>query len=483
MAIPNIYCPHYRGTGVPQIYELVNGISLNQIGSDLAGTLETFFNEDSMTNHIIEFKGKRYYWHRTEIKEENEGGAGTWGVAHTVGSPSNEIKSGLYTCLRNGVLNLIGLASAGGGFTAAVRFDGTTWTNISLATGSPIRAGAAIVFNNKLYWAVWNTIYVYDPVVDSIATVSGTGGSFATVCKDFAIVNGNLFVAGYNNSSSSGALQEAKLWMLEDTGFTLKHSFTGLNNDFSGSVHGRPLLFTHDNSGLVFICTGEDGVGGSLGDQAYHIQKPGTGSQVVTDITTSVIPSQFRVGGAEVVAGSRYYLFTDTQNSASPTSPDFYIWRLASSTSGNYGFYTWQGIASELSYQGIGPSYQFQVPDVKGGGQERISAGANATSTNKVYAEMETPVISSTQGAMDVSFRVYGTDTGLDGRVYFSPVDETPSTQATIIAVSGGSTSVASNVISNITADDGATLYTFTWTANTDGVTNGIPVTLVMDLT
>jgi hypothetical protein len=96
---------------------------------------------------------------------------------------------------------------------------------------------------------------------------------------------------------------------------------------------------------------------------------------------------------------------------------------------------------------------------------------------------MENPVISSTMGAMDVSFRVYGTDTGLDGRVYLSLNQETPDTQITILSVSGGSASVASNVISNITADGGATLYTFTWAAASDGVTDGVPVTLVMDLT
>jgi hypothetical protein len=486
MAIPNTYWLN-RGaftnaSGTPSVFELVNGTQLSLIGDeDIGDGLEGNFPESIHTNRILEFKGKRYLWHKEFIKEENEGGTGNWGIVHTTNASANtDLSSGLFTVLRNGVLNMVGMAH-GGSFRVAFRFDGTTWTNITGLSGGTIRSGKALTFNNKLYWDVYDATFVYDPVDDSLASL-GFNGSFNTVCRDYCVLNNELFAAGYNEGSGSN--QEARLWKLEDTGWEVAHIFSSspdINMHFAAE-YNTPILFTPDNQNLVLIISGETSVG-VAGDQAALIQNPGTGSQVVTDITDPIIPSDFRPGGANAVNGARYILFTDTQNSSVPTSPDFYIWRLAVHNSGNWGFYQYTDTSTELTYLGIGPSFQYVGPHIKQGGQGRISAGANATSTNKVYAAMENPVISSTMGAMDVSFRVYGTDTGLDGRVYLSLNQETPDTQITILSVSGGSASVASNVISNITADGGATLYTFTWAAASDGVTDGVPVTLVMDLT
>ena len=485
MAIPNTYWWH-RGaylsaSGTPAVYELVNGSSLSLIGdSDIGDGLEAGFIQDvGATNRICEYKGKRYLWHENFIKEENEGGTGNWGTVHTTSQPAGaSTNSGLFTVILNGDPIMVGMS--GLSIRCALRFDGTTFTNIVPGGGTTIRAGTATVFNNKIYWNVYNQVWTYDPVDDSIA-VFGMGGSFSTITRDFAVVNNRLFLAGYQNSS--GVSQFARLWVLDDTGFTIVYTFDTdpiMDNGFSGAS-GNPLLFSPDNSSLVFITTGEDG-SNNVGDQAALIQNPGTGSQIVTDITDPLIPSQFRPLGADAVGTARYFLFTDTQNSSSPTSPDFYIWRLADQSAGSYGFYQYVDTSTVLSYLGIGPSHQYWGPHIKNGGQDRISAGANSTSTNKIYTELENPVIGSSIGTMDISFRVYGSDTGLDGRVYMSLDQETPDTQITITSVTGGSTSVASNVISNITADDGATLYTLTWPATADGVTDGVPVTLVMDL-
>ena len=485
MAIPSTYWLS-RGaftgaTGTPSVFELINGTQLNLIGiDDIGDGLEGSFTESIHTNRILEFKGKRYVWHKQYIKEENEGGTGNWGIVHTtLGAANTDLSSGLFTVLRNGVLNMVGIIH-NGSFRAAFRFDGTTWTNILGVSGGTTRSGKALTFNNKLYWDVLDATFVYDPVDDSIASF-GFGGSFNAIMRDMCVLNNELFAAGYNETSGSN--QEAMLWKFTDTGWEVVHTFDGtpyIDNNFAGST-SSPILFTPDNQNLVFISSGKDG-SANTGDQAALIQNPGTASQIVSDITDPVIPAQFRPLGSNAVGSTRYVLFTDTQNSSSPTSPDFYIWRLAVHNVGNWGFYQYTDTNTELAYLGIGPSFQYAGPHIKQGGQGRISAGANSTSTNKIYAEMESPVISSSLGSMDVSFRIYGTGTNIEARVYVSSEQETPDTQITITSVTGGSASVAANVISNLTADDGATLYTFTWPADADGITNGVPVSLVMDL-
>jgi hypothetical protein len=478
MAIPNIYFHHNQGNGAPQVFELVGGISLSQIGSDIATGLEAT-GSFPVTNSILEFKGKRYCWHNASIYEENTGGSGNWGVVRTLSGVTTEVDqhSGLHLAYRSDQPIMIGLTNAAGGSCVGFRFDGSTWTEVSGPIGSLNGPGKAYVHNNVLYQNRWGGVHTYDPATDTLGTVSGVGGTF-TPARDFCSFNGKLYAGGFTTDT---AANPAGLFELQESGFvsvgTMPDHQMGTNGEDSA-----PVLFSPDNESLVLIISGET-LSNVDGDQAFRIQNPGTGSQTITNITDPVIPAQFRPGGASAVEFSHYYVVTDTQNSSSPTSPDFYFFRTNNKASSTFGTYQWQGYSTTMSFLGIGPSWQFKPSECKRGGQGRLSAGANATSTNKVYAELETPVVSSTLGGMDISFRVYGTDTGLTATVYFSLDQETPDTQATLVGtVSGGSASRSGNTITNVTADDGATLYTFTWAALGDGASVGIPATLVMDL-
>ena len=90
-------------------------------------------------------------------------------------------------------------------------------------------------------------------------------------------------------------------------------------------------------------------------------------------------------------------------------------------------------------------------------------------------------------GIIKQEFRVWGTGPVINVKVYFSPDEIAPSTEATLsaVAVESGSPAttptLSSNTINNITPDDGATLYSFRWTATTNGIGEGQGYTLMMD--
>ena len=112
------------------------------------------------------------------------------------------------------------------------------------------------------------------------------------------------------------------------------------------------------------------------------------------------------------------------------------------------------------------------------GGGARINR-----SFNKVYVILENPVPGSVAGTTDISFRVYGTGSGFTGTAYYSSQQSWIENIATLTgSVTGGSASRSVNNIINITADSGATLYTFTWNNGTDGITNGVPLRMNIEL-
>jgi hypothetical protein len=90
-------------------------------------------------------------------------------------------------------------------------------------------------------------------------------------------------------------------------------------------------------------------------------------------------------------------------------------------------------------------------------------------------------------GLMKREFRVWGTGPAINAKLYFSPDEQAPSTEATLgaVAVESGSPATTptlnANTINNITPDDGSTLYSFRWAASADGISEGQGYTLLMD--
>jgi hypothetical protein len=160
----------------------------------------------------------------------------------------------------------------------------------------------------------------------------------------------------------------------------------------------------------------------------------------------------------------------------SVTFPDLYQFHLPTADSGSYRH---NALTGGTFMTGTGPSNSFTLPCVRYGGSDRIELNTGG------FCVLENPVPSAIAGAMDISFRTYGTPPGgpFTGNVYFSSTQETPDTPATLVGtVTGGSASRSGNIILNIASDSGATLYTFTWDKTADGIIDGVPLKMVIEL-
>jgi len=497
MAVPNLYITHQNNSGNVQVHELVGGTSETQIGNNVTGaSVETQGDEDFPANNVIEFAGSRYLWHANTIREENTTGTGDWGSVFTTSQVDTDTEnfathSGLFLVHPSGVPTMVGMAiedsSAADTVLAIKTTDGSTFsenTGNAISIGAAGFVGPAIDFDNKLFWILSEdgandtVILVYDPATDTIVERS-VESTVSSASFAFCPAGGKLYMAGI--PSSTGSSENPSLYELIGQEFKIVNTFTELQRGTSGHF-GKPALFSNNGTDLVFIVSGQRVSDLEDGDLAFEITDPGTGSQTVTERTSALIPSEFQPTGAQASNRSRYYVFIDNENSSSVTSPDIYVWRLANSTTGNYEFFSFTDTTTTLSSGGTGPTFEFTFFENVTGGSDRISAGASST-TNKIYAEVENPTASSTAGAMDVSFRAYGSSTGLTATAYFTTNRNQVSTQATLVGtVSGGTASRSGNTIIDVDADDGATLYTFTWDATTDSVSQGEKVNFTIDL-
>jgi hypothetical protein len=484
MAIPNLLVcksvPSSIGSSSAAVFELIGGTTLSQVGDNITTSLEIYGNNRA-TNRVIEFKGKKILWHRNTIREEDTGGSGTWGIVHTVSdalSFDNYARhSGLHVVNVDGVLTIIGLylQTASNDVSAIRSTDGTTWTETGslLDTGNGA-SGRDIVFRNKLYWRLSNNqVIEYDPLTNATLQISVTPSLSINYSQDFCTHNDNLFMLGSYGTTDNTFYH---LYQLTGSSFTSVHTFSGKDVGGTGEL-GVTCLFT-DNTDLYAIINGE--AAGVNGDTISRIQNPGEGSQIVTDITSTVMPSRFSPGGSSAIESARWQSYVN--NDTDPTSPEIYLWRLPSAA-GNYEAFQFVDFSTILTELGGGPTYEIYLPNTKFGGGDRIVSTAGV----KAYAEMEqlTTIAGSGAGVqVQFSYRVYGTGADKTATLYVDGGEEIPSVVATLTgAASGGSSSRSGNTIIDVTPDDGATLYTGVWDTGADGFAATDNVHLQLNLT
>jgi len=468
MSIPPIIVLKNRGAGSPGIYVLKNGVSLEQIGDDF-GSLETFaVGNVAPDNRGCIFNGKKYTILQDDIREENQGGAGTWGVVHTltqsVGSGLSGYFSGLHVVQRNGIPTLTMVyQNLSGHLRAARSADGTTWANTGSLTGSigSTISGTSVVYKNRIYWWINGSTYEvaeYDPASDSaiLYNFSSMGGG-SVPNADFAVHDNRLFLI-HSNGPSTGNVYELREFI--GGTFALIHTFTGINMGGNGE-RGKACLFS-DGTDLIAICIGADN------DTGFRIQNPGLAGQTVTNVTTPMIPAEFRFGGAAVSLNARYWSFINNHTSGS--TPEFYLFRLYGNEgnvpgqTGGYTLLQYTDTTTEMAVLGEGPDADIAIATNKSGGSERIVG-----TTQNIYAEIQDGTIAS-GNVVTFNYKVYGSGSNVTGTLYYNESEEIATTTGTITLASGGSSSASAGTIINITPDSGATLYSATWDASGDGV-------------
>jgi hypothetical protein len=243
----------------------------------------------------------------------------------------------------------------------------------------------------------------------------------------------------------------------------------GLTN---GGV-ARWCLFT-DSTNLYALClVNTDGVGTNYGWRLYQIDS----ALVVTDITTTVLPTSLRSpddgGGAPLAQTGRFFKFIDVDTN--PASPAIYlVYTPNNDPAQAITLFQWVSNAAPLNLIETNGVASDAAPNLAQTGGDRIfTVGEmNILITNRQ------PVI----GGEQIFFRAWGDPGPIDKyvRFYFSKQGEPTSTQCVLTGTAtGGSAVRAGNEIQQVEADDGTTEYSITWDVGANSVANGDRVQVV----
>jgi hypothetical protein len=496
MTMPFIYAVTHQ-VSPPAVYTINQAGSGTQLGNTFDGSppAEVHGTDDNRTNTVVNFKGGIYCWHRDTIREiDSDGMGGTslgnWGTVFTTSQTGGgeNMHSGLYVVYPDGVPTMVGMFKAGNFIRGVKTTDGVNFTE-SAATGSAVSTstfGRARVFNNELYWSIGygSGIPKYNPSSNALQfiPINPVTSNFTTA-RDFYALGNKFYMAGIQSTLSSTPFS---LWELQASGFERIHIFSGtLTGNGRASC---PSLFSSTGNELFIQLSGS--TGGS-GDVSYVATGLGTPSQSIGfNSILPVIPNGFEPGGIYATGRSRYYIFVDNEVhedriNGSTTFPDLFQFVTADpeSAAGLYpvaGNYVINPLTGGSFMTGF-LSNEFTLSTAPFGGGDRVHRYSG--SPNPFYAILENPTPGTSSGTTDVSFRVYGSGTGFTGIVYYSSQQNWVENTATLTgSVTGGSASLSANTIINVDADDGTTLYTFTWDHATDGITNGIPLRMNIEL-
>ena len=456
MPIPPILTLNgFDGATDRQVHELSAGTTPSQIGSNISGTANWPLSSGTRYNHngfAKTFKNERYCivkaaGNLASIRRENEGGSGNWGqVGVSTTTVSNDDCSGLHivkdssnndialvTVVANNLSQIeVGVSNTG---------QSGSWTWTTIATTNAININSTVVvFRNRLYFAInISRVLEVDPIALTATEIVApwTLSNFGQV--DMCVAFDTLYAVSANGYGFSNS------WTLyQFTGGSFSVVQAIMSNSTGsvgiGAASGKNCIWTDNTNLYLLASTALDDTGSvtNAGSTCYRGVPIGGGMYTWTQ-DDDTVPSGIRVGTARGAAGAndRWSIYVD--NDTDPTNPSYYLIVAEGAAPGTgHAIYRWEGFGNTMGLGAttgeIGPgssvSTTFALPEVKHGGAEAISQPSAS------YPEIEDDEVVS--GAYRLYYRVWGAETGLTGRVYFSTEQGPPDTLATLV---GGGTS------------------------------------------
>jgi hypothetical protein len=433
---------------------------------------------------LIEAFGKRFFLTNVggncQIRERDQGGAGTWGIIGTITSAI--AYHGFHLLPNNGVPTLVvPYIQAGTSQWVAHSTDGASWTKVNVASGTIqglYTIGGAAQHEDTLYWAYGIQTFGGSDArfINFLNLSQGTSGFTSNVANPdrgvgprFHVHKNKLFMLhAYIPSSKYFGFYE-----LVGSTWTLRHGFT--SDALVDDVSIQPCMISDGDDIVVFFGTGNV-------ERVYQIVTPHTDTTPTVNNITSPVLNGITYGAW----GSSWpYVSLDPD----PADPITYIFiavgaLFSSQSIGNYAPHTYNGTGAPLTPLGTGIARStYSIVSSTEGGLDRIpSKGAARPEWDGLPVEVP--------GARKRFFRVYGTGSTINLKQFHSAGSEAPTTESTLtgVAVESGSPATTPtfnsglNRIENLTPDDGVALYSLTHDTVADSFSSGDSLTIVLDI-
>lgn len=493
MAIPELLIGSSFQATV-QAAELVGGTTINtQSGNTATNSSEGVNNlVKAVANRFVEYRGDIFTAHHTgNIGTVHRYSGGSW--TQELNGPNGITLGGQtlggFIANGGGVQRLFFVGQLGNGNNHYIQYsdDGTTWNTAAslLSESGLVNSGKSILFNNKAYSLAASTITPrcreFDPFALTATSIPVAWPSRSvqngTDNGCFIVYDDRLFCVHIDdNIAGSG---DYALYEFTGGGWSLNTQITNdnrLGGGFTQISEGACCAFTDPTTGdLIAITNGKQtNFGATYGSMAFRLTPNGT-SFTVNEITGTVIPAGLQPGvrGSTNAIEDRWYVFDSTDT---PGSNEIYFFTAEGPAPGtSYTVYQWNGVASVITSIGSGPSTTvYSIPEAANGGGDRIFR----SSGNQPAIETGAAVL----GGYQISYRVYGTQSGQSVTGWYSQEQESPMQQMTISAQTGGSGITGGNTVTGITGDDGATLFTLTWDTTTDNIPSGDTCSMFLDI-
>jgi len=482
MPIPNLLALNAFGSLPLQMHELQGGITPAQIGSDFGGTNRVFTEVTSHRgnhgNFAKTFKGERYCLTLSttlaEVRRENEGGAGVWGVVFTHSLTATFTNPEYFLHIvkdGNDIALVMGFCRSGAPSICSAKSNtgqSGSWTEVNFSPGFGRMTSSSVVFRNRIYWyeATGSMLHELDPVAATHSGISNIGIFTNANMPDFCVAFDKLWLVAQD---VAGALGRLALYEFTGGGWTF-NSYIGATTGHNDTQQSCKWCLWTDNTNLYAVGyteKDEANVDGQVGSTVWRGVPAGSSFTWTQNDTTMIAGLRPNARGFVLAARDDLWsIFVDSDTD--PANPVFYLIVTQGPAPGTgHAIYQWNGFGVEM---GPGPgasvSIAFTLPEQKQGGGESISQGA------ATYGEIEAET--AIAGAYRLSYRTPGVVSGLTGRVYFSVGQGPPDTLATL---AGGGTTFGP-----ITGDNRSTLRTIDVSLTLSGISSGDASNWAIDL-